>query len=125
MNSGVLENKGSTARDFFMLERNILSHFKLAILLSILSSSLILQARLIPSTGEEEQKVSGIPLGTVEFVTALAAIAGGVWEYYNGYRDLRESRAFLAAVKPHLWIMGMVSAVVFATCVVLLVRDGR
>lgn len=99
MNSGVLENKGSTARDFFMLERNILSHFKLAVLLSILSSSLILQVRLIPSTGEEESKSSGIPLGTVEFVTALAAIAGGVWEYYNGYRDLRESRAFLVAVK--------------------------
>ena len=98
MSMSVLENKGSTARDFFMLERNILSHFKLAVLLSLLSSSLILQTRLIPSTGEE-QKSSDIPLGSVEFATALAAIAGGVWEYYNGCRDLRESRAFLVAVK--------------------------
>lgn len=99
MQSHMIENTGSTARDFCMLERNILSHLKLALLLSLLSSSLLLQVRLVPGQDKEKSKSSGIPLASVEFFAALAAVVGGVWEYYSGYWDLRKSRAFLVAVK--------------------------
>ncbi|KAF9006068.1 hypothetical protein BDQ17DRAFT_1352667 [Cyathus striatus] len=118
----LVENTGSNARDFAMLERNILSHLKLALLLSLLSSSVLLQARLVPN--EPTHTSSGrIPLATVEFSAALVCIIAGAWEYYSGYWDLRKTRAFLASPKPHLLMMGAVVAIVFATCIVLLVQD--
>lgn len=98
MTSHLVENIGSTARDYCMLERNILSHLKLALLLSILSSSLLLHARLVPDS-HDDQKSSSIPLASIEFVAAMACIVAGVWEYYSGYQDLRNSRAFLVGVK--------------------------
>ena len=94
----LVENTGSTARDFCMLERNILSHLKLALLLSLLSSSLLLHARLVPGN-EPRSTGSNVPLASVEYATAMAAIAGGVWEYYSGYNDLRQTRAFLSGVR--------------------------
>lgn len=89
-----------------MLERNILSHLKLALLLSLLSSAILLHARLpTPSEDDSGEKPppSGskaeLPMATLEMVAALAAIAAGVWEYWCGDRDLRNMRAFLVANK--------------------------
>lgn len=81
-----------------MLERNILSHLKLALLLSLLASSLLLHARLVPGH-QPHSSGSNIPLASVEYAAAMAAIVGGVWEYYSGYNDLRHTRAFLSAVR--------------------------
>lgn len=89
-----------------MLERNILSHLKLAILLSLLSSAILLHARLpspSDSDSREEEPSSGskagLTMATLEMVAALAVIAAGVWEYWCGERDLRNMRAFLVADK--------------------------
>ncbi|KAF8159526.1 hypothetical protein B0H34DRAFT_703862 [Crassisporium funariophilum] len=120
----MVANTGSTCRDFCMLERNILSHLKLALLLSLLSSSLLLRARLVPEKEGNTDTGGGVPLAVVEFVAALACIVAGVWEYYSGYWDLRKTRAFLAATKPHLIIMGSVAGVIFGTCIVLLVQEA-
>ncbi|KAH7870416.1 uncharacterized protein C8R40DRAFT_646883 [Lentinula edodes] len=96
----VIQNTGSTARDFCFLERNVLSHLKLALLFSVLSSSLILHARLVPDADEKTNGSSfNIPLSGLQFVASLLAIAGGLWEYFNGYRDLLDMRAFLAGTK--------------------------
>lgn len=81
-----------------MLERNILSHLKLALLLSILSTSIILRARLVPEA-EHTKNDGGLPLASVEFATAVLCIGAGGWEYYQGYWDLKTSRAFLVAPK--------------------------
>jgi hypothetical protein len=81
-----------------MLERNILSHLKLALLLSLLSSSLLLQVRLVPSTNEPK-KASSIPLASLLFVSAIACISIGLWEYFRGFRDMRMARAFLTTPK--------------------------
>ena len=94
-----LVNSASTARDFCMLERNILSHLKLALLLSLLSSSLLLQARLVPSTTNKQTEASSIPLASLLFVAAIACISIGLWEYFRGFRDMRLSRAFLSTPK--------------------------
>ena len=96
--TSTLVNSASTARDFCMLERNILSHLKLALLLSLLSSSLLLQARLVPSTSELNNP-SSIPLASLLFVAALACISIGVWEYFRGFRDMTMARAFLTTPK--------------------------
>ncbi|KAF8802952.1 hypothetical protein BYT27DRAFT_7111072 [Phlegmacium glaucopus] len=122
----MLENVGSTARDFCMLERNILCHLKLAILLSLLSSSLLLHARLVPPSSPKDQtrEANNIPLASLQFVAAIASISAGIWEYCKGFQDMRKARPFLAAPRLHYIIMGNVSGAVFATCVVLLVQHG-
>ncbi|KAJ7155399.1 hypothetical protein C8R43DRAFT_999639 [Mycena crocata] len=119
----MVENTGSAARDFCMLERNLLSHLKLALLLSLLSSSVLLRARLVPEDDPNPKEMSGttgIIVATLQFTAALAAIAAGVWEYYCGYWDIRNMHAFLVAVKPHLAIISLVAAVVFLTCIIVL-----
>lgn len=92
----LVENTGSTARDYCMLERNILTHIRLALLLSILSSSLLLDARLVPQPGRQKATSGKIPLASIEFAAAMTCIAAGVWEYYNGFQALRNERAFMA-----------------------------
>lgn len=98
-----LENTGSTTRDFQMLERNLLSHVRLAVLLSLLSSSLLLNARLptssTPSSAENANAKGNVVIAAIEIGAAMAAIGAGVWEYNRNYKDMRESRGFLVATK--------------------------
>ena len=101
--SYLIPNVGSTARDYCMLERNLLSHLKLALLLSILSASIILRARLVP-TADYNNEDGGVPLASVEFAAAVVCIVAGGWEYYQGYWDLKSGRAFLVAPKCVLWL---------------------
>ncbi|KAG9221584.1 hypothetical protein CCMSSC00406_0007223 [Pleurotus cornucopiae] len=128
--SRLVENNGSTARDFCMLERNILSHLKLALLLSLLSSSMLLHARLVPDPTEEgpdqmEDSSKAIGIGSVHLAAAIAVIGAGCWEFHSGIRDLRDMRAFLVATKPHLAVMSVIAAIVFTTCVILLVDENE
>ncbi|KIK61718.1 hypothetical protein GYMLUDRAFT_243401 [Collybiopsis luxurians FD-317 M1] len=117
----VVQNTGSTARDFCFLERNALSHLKLALLFSVLSSSLILHVRLVPDAGENSKGSSvNLPLASLEFAAAILAILGGLYEYLNGFRDLMHTRAFLAGTKSHLAIMVVIVAIILVTCVILL-----
>ena len=122
-----------------MLERNFLSHFKLAILLSLLSWSILLEARLVPEKPNERGSAGGVPLSAIGYGAAVACVAAGCWEYYQGYWDLRNSVPFLRATKYvllqidnpsllmfyriHLTIMGIVAAVVFGICIALVVKD--
>ncbi|KAJ7668324.1 hypothetical protein B0H17DRAFT_1087775 [Mycena rosella] len=117
----MVENAGSAARDFCMLERNLLSHLKLALLLSLLSSSVLLRARLVPDdTPTSMTGTTGLVVASLQFAAAIAAIVAGIWEYYYGYNDIRRMHAFLVAVKPHFAIISLVAAVVFLTCIIVL-----
>jgi hypothetical protein len=103
--STLVENTGSTARDFCMLERNILSHVRLALLLALLSSSVLLRARLVPDDNPEYPPPSSspdLPMAAVQFAASIAAIAAGIWQYQSGYRDLLNLRAFLVSTK---WVI--------------------
>ena len=99
----LVRNEGSAARDFCMLERNLLSHLKLALLLSLLTSSLLLKTRLFPNPsgngGGFDYEQLGLPLSIVLYVAGIITIIGGVWEFYGGHRDLRTGKAFLSAPK--------------------------
>lgn len=96
------ENTGSAARDFAMLERNLLSHLRLAALLLLLAASVLLNARLPSSSdpsGETSQSSGRIPLASVEVAAAVVAIGAGIWEYRRGYQDMQDMKGFLTAVK--------------------------
>jgi len=107
-----------------MLERNFLSHAKLALLLMLISSSVLLHARLESPTNPEEHgshKLS-VPLAAIEVISAFLVIGSGLWEYESGIRDMRARRAFLLSSEPHFVIMAVIAAIVFTTCVVFLVN---
>lgn len=136
----ICENTGSAARDFAMLERNLLSHIRLATLLLLLSASVLLNARL-PSPSEPSGKTPhtswSIPLASVQTGTAVVTILAGVWEYHRGYKDMQDMRGFLLATKyvccqlylqsaahmlerPHFWVMSAIAVVVFASCIMFI-----
>lgn len=97
----VVPNSGSAARDFCMLERNLLSHLKLAVLLSLLSSSILLRTRLVPEPGglPSIEDKANLPLAAVLFAAALVTVGAGAWEYNVGYRDFMNTTVFLQAIK--------------------------
>ncbi|KAF9218955.1 hypothetical protein BS17DRAFT_761636 [Gyrodon lividus] len=121
-----LEVVGSIVRDFCMLERNFLSHLKLVLLLTLLSSSALLGIRLPAPPGSDASQSAtlgkaNLPVAIIQFVAALAAIAAAFWEYHTGVKDLTRMRAFLVATKIHFSIMVLVTTIVVATSVVYLV----
>jgi hypothetical protein len=96
----LVEIQGSTVRDYFMLERNFLSHSRLALLLSLLASSVLLKARLPGPDRPEGHETHpnyglGIPMASLEVAAAFVVIGVGYWEYECGVRDMRARRAFL------------------------------
>lgn len=98
----VVRNEGSAARDFCMLERNFLSHLKLALLLSLLSSSFLLNTRLFPNPsghGGFNYEAWGLPSSVVLYAAGIITIIGGGWEFYGGHKDFQAERAFLSAPK--------------------------
>lgn len=109
-----------------MLERNLLSHIKLALLLFLLSSSFLLQTRLFPSHSDQggfDYERFGLPLSILLYTAAFLTMIGGIWEFFSGHADFRTERAFLSAPKPHLVLLSVVSAIILSTCVTLLVTD--
>ena len=144
MRTLAVDNTGSTARDWCMLERNILSHIKLCLLLSFLSWAILLHARLTSETESSASSGSSLPLAVVLMASALISLFSGVWEYILGMRDLENKRAFLVASRcvhmihpsntsgavltpnadrPHAVVLTIISGVALCTCAILL-ADG-
>lgn len=98
MSTVAVDNVGSAARDFCMLERNALSHFRLSLLLSLLASSVLLRVRLpTPETDNNDEYDSklAVPLASLLFGCSLAVLVAGLLEYFSGQTDLRTMRPFL------------------------------
>uniref|UniRef100_D8Q195 Protein NO VEIN C-terminal domain-containing protein n=1 Tax=Schizophyllum commune (strain H4-8 / FGSC 9210) TaxID=578458 RepID=D8Q195_SCHCM len=93
------ENTGSTARDYLMLERNLLTHLKLALLLSVVASSVLLKAKIVPSEGngssEGGRRSGWLALASFEFAAALFTIGAAVWQYFDASEDMRRARPFM------------------------------
>ncbi|KAG8970827.1 hypothetical protein FRC03_000044 [Tulasnella sp. 419] len=126
----VVENKGSTARDYCAMERTYLSHIRFGLVLLLLSSSLLLRARLPPPQSEsEEHKEVGnllsVALGSVYFVASMLVITmGWIW-YEHGLRGLRRDLGFIGELKVHEFTLGAVALLIFGTCVMLLVDNNN
>lgn len=84
-----------------MLERNLLAHIRLGMLLTTLTASILMQAKLVPQSEQEEAKAkySPIPFASVEFACAILCAIAGVTEYQSGYQDFLTSRPFLSTAK--------------------------
>ncbi|KZP09905.1 hypothetical protein FIBSPDRAFT_900149 [Athelia psychrophila] len=113
----MVDNVGSTARDYCMLERNLLSYFKLALLLSLLSSSVLLKVRL---PGPVEDSHAGVPMASIQILASLAALAVGLHSYWTDQKAMRNMRAFLMTQNSHLGILTLMLGLVITTAIVLL-----
>ena len=90
--SELVENVGSTARDWCMLERNILSHLRLSLLLSLLSAAILFDA-----VSKSSGPLTLVDLYLVFVLMGSAAIIfiAGLYEYWLGDRSLKNRRTFL------------------------------
>ena len=93
--------RGSEARDFAMLERNLLSHLRLALILSLSFASLLLQARLPtpsdPGSAQTPRSRTGLAISWIELIAAVLAIAAGLWEYWQGMK--KDGHLFVRSVR--------------------------
>ncbi|KAH8832725.1 hypothetical protein DL96DRAFT_1583145 [Flagelloscypha sp. PMI_526] len=122
-NGHYVQNVGSQARDFCMLDRNILSHLKLALLLSLLSSSILLQSRLVPDPTEHGKMQPHPALAYLLFGASIVTSAAGIWEFHTGVLDLLNLTAFLRSARIHHFLMTVVTCVVGVMCIYALVID--
>ncbi|KAI0717981.1 hypothetical protein C8T65DRAFT_571207 [Cerioporus squamosus] len=122
------EIRVSEGRDYAMLERNLLSHIRLAVLLSLLSASLLLDARLPtpsePGSAHTPRSTMGLAIAVIEVGAALVTVAAGVWEYWQGYADMKAQRGFLRASQTHLAILSILGIIVFAICLMLISKEN-
>ncbi|KAI0078704.1 hypothetical protein K474DRAFT_1706269 [Panus rudis PR-1116 ss-1] len=117
----LLKIRGSDARDYAMLERNLLTHLRFATVLILLAASVVLNVRLPQTSGPAPVLAPGVALASLHVAAALICIVAGIWEYQRSFKEIRDMKAFLSATKPHLIIMTILSAVVFATCIAFIV----
>ncbi|KZV74518.1 hypothetical protein PENSPDRAFT_194951 [Peniophora sp. CONT] len=123
--------EGSSPRDFCMLERNFLSHARLALLLALFASAVLLEVRLpLNSSDDEENRSDGnwtdvVVLASVGIGAAVLVILAGYGEYELGFRDIRSQHPTLQSSKPHLFLMCIIVIIVVVTCVLLLLFNGE
>ena len=82
------------------IERNYLSHVRLGLLLSLLSSAVLLSARLSTGNGPypDETDVphaAAIPLGSLYFAASVATIFVGWWCYDESRAELIMGKGFI------------------------------
>ncbi|KAJ1310399.1 hypothetical protein OPQ81_007137 [Rhizoctonia solani] len=123
--SSFVPNTGSAARDYCTIERTLLSFSRLGLVLFVLSTSLLLKARL-PGPEDEDTETGGpaaLPLGTIFMVTSILAIISGWMGYESDLKGLREERAFVGGYKFTEIVVIFVAMLLFATCLLLLKAD--
>jgi len=120
---GTMENTGSLARDICAIERTFLSHARLGLLLSLLSSSMLLNTRLSGrANGKERNEFSDarVPLASLYFASSICAILTGWWAYKMALRDFLQRKAF-AGFLVHEFVIGVIALLVSSTCIYLLI----
>src|SRR5258708_29739940 len=86
------------------IERTYLSHLRLGVVLTLLSASILLNARLPAPTGDgdptsDRNQLQGLRFGSLYFVAALAAFVGGLLNYDKLWSDMKSGRAFVQSPK--------------------------
>jgi len=121
-----LPNQGSTARDFLAFERNFLTQCRFGLLLSLLSSSFLLLAR-IPTPDDDSVEYhpirsARVPFGCLFFGSGFASIGLAVVYYMVCYRQMSHKFAFLrVSMFQHVTLAAM-SLLTLTTCVLLLAK---
>ena len=82
------------------IERTYLSHLRLGVVLTLLTASILLNARL-PAPNDDKDPInnrsplSGLRFGSLYFAAALAAFFGGLLNYDKLWSDMKTGRAFV------------------------------
>jgi hypothetical protein len=112
-------------------------------LLSFLSFSLVLRARLpTPEQDDSTNNNAAVPLGSLYFVSALAALAIGWIGYEDGWKGLKFQRGFIGGLKyaaqlarlsflnvddsetrVHEFVLASIATLIFATCLLMLITE--
>jgi len=124
-----VDNIGSEARDFCAIERTYLSHIRLGLVLALLSTSILLNARLPGPNGDNDSigggnQLQGLRFGSLYFVAALATLFGGLINYDKLWSGMQTGRAFVQSPKFYTVILTLVSGLIVATVILLLVRGN-
>ncbi|KAG8684330.1 hypothetical protein FRC09_015458 [Ceratobasidium sp. 395] len=119
-------NVGSTARDHCTTERTLLAYTRLGLILFILSSSLLLKAR-IPTPDDDGRddpdNLVTFPLGIVYSMAAIIVLLAGWMGYESDLKGLLSERAFVGGFHLSEAVVIGVALLLFATCILLL-REG-
>jgi len=103
------------------IERNYLSHVRLGLLLSLLSSAILLKARLSGRGPKAESTNSALPLGSLFFAASIATIGVGWWSYEASKDEMKKGKGFVGGYRVHEVVLGAVAALVASTYIYLLV----
>ncbi|KAF8334194.1 uncharacterized protein EI90DRAFT_521650 [Cantharellus anzutake] len=117
-----IRNVGSTARDFCAIERNYLSHARLGLLLSLLSSSILLRSRLSSQTDNSVGFTeAAVPLSSVYFIASLCTVITGWYAYEESGRQMKQGVGFVGGFRIHEIVLSSVACLVAGTSLYLLV----
>ncbi|ORY74286.1 hypothetical protein BCR35DRAFT_306737 [Leucosporidium creatinivorum] len=118
----LVENRGSTARDYLARERNWLSWVKLSTTLAVISAAMLLRFQF-----GEQIKVPGyevaseIPLGILFSIAAGASLLVGVGGHFSYDQLMRRQAGFVYSGKPTQIVVWSICGLTIAACVLLLV----
>ncbi|BGP38397.1 hypothetical protein JCM10450v2_002342 [Rhodotorula kratochvilovae] len=123
--STLVLNVGSTARDYCARERNFLSMVKMTVTLALVAAALLIRFQF----GEEIdmpvfEKHAQTPLGILFFVACLATLAVGTFSFYSVSAGYEHRQAFVYSGTINDALLVSLTALVFTTCVVLLVGNA-
>ncbi|TNY22370.1 hypothetical protein DMC30DRAFT_147981 [Rhodotorula diobovata] len=123
--SVLVPNVGSTARDYCARERNFLSLVKLATTLALVAACLLIRFQF----GDEIsmpafEKYAQTPLGILFFVACLASLAAGTITFYTVSSGYEHRQAFVYAGMYNDAVLVCITALIFTTCILLLVANA-
>jgi len=124
-----VDNIASEARDFCAIERTYLSHLRLGVVLTLLSASILLNARLPAPNADgdptsDHDQLQGLRFGSLYFAAALAAFFGGLLNYDKLWSGMKNGRAFVQSPRFYTIILTLISGLIIATVIVLLVHEN-
>ncbi|BGP54190.1 hypothetical protein JCM8202_001324 [Rhodotorula sphaerocarpa] len=121
--SSLIENNGSTARDYLARERNFLSWTKLTVSLAVISAALLVRFQYgvgaLPAWEQRAQE----PLGILFFIASLGSLASAAATFYRSQSGYARHKAFVYAGRATDVLMFGIAVLTLTTCIILLAAD--
>jgi len=121
----IVENEGSTTRDYLAFERNFLSWTKLVATSMVISGALIIRLQInevskdqSPSSFEDRY---AIPVGIIFFVISILSIFASTSSFFRTQRDMLKGLGHLTSGHFAEFTNIFVALVLAASCVLLLI----
>ncbi|KAJ4165005.1 hypothetical protein LMH87_006655 [Akanthomyces muscarius] len=118
----LFDNESSDARDHCANERTFLSYLRLSVLMAIVSMAMTLSFHLKQQPTALERQIAK-PLGAIFWVLAVLTLAVGISNYIRTVNLYSQRAAIVQSGWRTQTVLGVLSACIFATCLVLLVTN--